>query len=204
MKKFLKLLLIGFAVACLIHSLPAQTINDLSACLDSGKVLLTKMTGKGISSGLSIKGKLVNMTKEKLYIDVQLKNPLFLINSGSGQNMIASQIYINNGEYSTDGKRRCIILDQADSLDIGFVAYCSDFDKENPSSGESFTVRKLPDELKSVMEKIRLYALKNPHKDFTIAAQLAIWLTSGVKTEDIKMKFPFSEEDYLLSVKFTK
>lgn len=202
MKIIFKFFLIGCYWVCFISVLSAQTISDLSTCLDSGIVDLIKANGTGASSGLSVRAKLVNRTKEKVYIDVSLKKPLYLLNSGAGQSMIASQVYIGSGEYTTDGKRRFIIIDEADTIDIGFIAYCADFDKENPSSEESFAVNKLPDKLKIVMEKIRLFSNKNPNTDFTKAAQLAIWLKFGIKTEEIQTKFPYDSEDYLLALKF--
>jgi hypothetical protein len=41
-------------------------------------------------------------------------------------------------------------------------------------------------------------------KDFTIAAQVAIWIKLGNTAEQIRTKFPFGDDDHSLALKFTK
>ncbi|MBI2752960.1 MAG: hypothetical protein HYX46_05545, partial [Betaproteobacteria bacterium] len=89
----------------------AQTIvNDLSAEIEGRRVQLESVAGNGGSSGTVLTGYLVNEAAAAKRIDVTLSRPLFLVNRGSRQNMVATGVYLIGGQYSTDGRRSFITL----------------------------------------------------------------------------------------------
>ena len=95
-----------------VNAAAQTTISDLSAEVESRRVQLESMAGNGGSSGTVITGYLVNEATTPIRIDVNLSRPLFLVNRGSSQNMVATGVYLSSGEYSTDGRRSFITLRQ--------------------------------------------------------------------------------------------
>ena len=116
--------------------------------------------------------------------------------------MIASQVYHGDGGYRTDGKRSFITLKPRERSPVIFEAYCWDFDKENPSAEESFSVSPAPPGLKTVMRNITNFARKNPGTDITAAAQVALWLAQGETPGEIAGRFPFTPSDERLARSF--
>lgn len=183
----------------------AQTIvKDFSSAIESGAVLLERSNGTGASSGSSVEGSITNETDQELNIDVYISKPIYLVNRGSGQNMVATQVYGRDGGYMSDGKRSFISLKPRERFPVNFIAYCADFEKDNPSPGESFAVGELPGELAQVMRNIAAFARANPDQDITSAAQVAVWLAQGESTADIATKFKFSAEDERLAYAFLR
>lgn len=202
MKVRLLSILLVFSFSCIGLAHGQVQVHDLSEAIDNSMVVLEDANGTGASSGSSVNGVLVNQTDRELHIDVYLYKPLFLINRGRGQNMIASQVYYKNGGYRSDGKRSFITLQPKKRSRITFIAYCADFDKSNPSEAEEFIVASPPESLREVMRNIIKFSKQNPNTDITVAAQVAIWLAQGESISEIAKKFHFSVRDEQLARRF--
>lgn len=178
--------------------------QDLSALLRNGSVALVSATGTGASSGGSVVGILENTTANKLYINVYLAKPIFLTNRGKGQNMIAGEVYQAGGAFQSDGRQSFITLSPRAPSRVMFIAYCADFEKDNPTSQETFSIGTTPQAMEKVMANITKYAGRYPHADITVPAQVAVWLVQGVPQSMIAEKFPFSARDEQLARSFLK
>lgn len=200
-KKFLLSLLL-----CAAFPGGAQTrvLTSLQEEMASGRVQLSSIAGTGGSSGTVITARLANTTGSELRIQVDLKEPLFLINSGASQNMVATNVYLDGGRYVSDGKRNFIVIAAKASQRIVFMAYCADFEKENPSASDRFSVAKVPDSLRAVMARVSAYGQRNPSADITKAAQAAVWLAQGVPLSEIRTKFPVSGNEAQLANQFAQ
>lgn len=175
------------------------TINDLFVEIEGGRVQLESVTGNGGSSGTVINGYLVNEAAAAKRIDVNLSRPLFLINRGSSQNMVVTGVYLSGGQYSTDGRRSFIALRPKSRTAVTFVAYCADFDKDNPSERDRFAVGSIPPVLEPVMANIRAYVIANPGADVTVAAQAAVWLVQRKSISEIRTRFPVTPAEERLA-----
>ena len=113
------------------------------------------ITGNGGSSGPVLEGYLRSVSKN---LDVRLS----MSNRGSGQDMIATQIYQRDLSYLSDGEHSFISLEPDERLSIIF-AYCVDFEKDNPSGDDSFAIRETPPKL--IQIAISAYEETNPSDD---------------------------------------
>ena len=181
-----------------------SVVNDLSSSVERRRIVLESAHGTGASSGSAINGIIRNETDREINIDVFASNPVFLVNRGSGQNMVVTQIYGRDGSYVSDGKRSFITLRPREQSQVVFVAYCADFEKENPTESDQFILGQVPTELRSVVESIAAFARTNPNRDITAAAQVAIWLAQGINSQEIAKKFSFSPEDERLAYTFLR
>lgn len=194
----LKLTVLAFIIAPSL--LFAQVdVNDLSAELDARKITLVSPTGNGNSSGASVTGCLINQGAAAENIDINLSRPLYLLNNGSGQNMIATQVYLKNGGYRSDGRHSFITLQPKFPIFVQFIAYCVDFKKDNPTGTDVFSIGVVPPSLNGVMANINKYARAHPKEEFTCAAQVAIWLAQGQTIAEIQSKFSFTTADESLA-----
>lgn len=183
----------------------AQTaINDLSAEIEGRRVQLESVAGNGGSSGTAITGYLVNNAATAKRIDVNLSRPLFLVNRGSTQDMVATGVYLSSGQYTTDGRRSFINLRPKSRTAVIFVAYCVDFDKDNPSERDRFAVGSIPPVLEAVLTNIRTYVIANPKADITVAAQAAVWLVQGKRISEIRTRFPVTPAEERLARSFVR
>lgn len=180
------------------------TINDLFAEVEGGRVKLESAAGNGGSSGTVITGYLVNESAAAKRIDVNLSRPLFLINRGTSQNMVVTGVYLSGGQYSTDGRRSFIALRPKSRTAVTFVAYCADFDKDNPSERDRFAVGSIPPVLEPVMAIIRAYVIANPGADVTVAAQVAVWLVQRKSISEIRTRFPVTPAEERLARSFLR
>ena len=155
--------------------------------------------GNGGSSGTVVEGILVNQTVTEKKIDIHISSPLYFVNRGAGQNMVAVQVYLGDGAYASDGRRSFIVLKPRAQTRVVFVAFCADFDKENPAIGERFSVETLPAHLARVVAKVNAYMIANPNVDAVPAAQAAIWLAQGETIADIRSKFTVTAADERLA-----
>lgn len=195
--------LVGLVLSLLVWGVYAQTaIVDLGQELAAGRIRLTSTTGNGASSGMVVTGYLTNETAAQKNIDVHLINPLYLVNSGHGQNMVAIQIYRSDSTYMSDRGRSFIPLRPRARTPIVFMAFCADFEKDNPSAADSFSVGVLPVSLGKVLKNIKTYLVANPISDITVAAQTAVWLAQGNSIGAIREKFIVSSEDERLARSF--
>lgn len=174
-------------------------VLDLQDQLDAGALALEDVTGTGASSGMAIEAWLSNASDATRRIGVHLKAPVYFTNRGRGQNMLATQIYGRDGRYLMDAGRALIELEPGERTPVVFVAYCADFDRENPTSADRFGVDRPPVELAAIARRISAYEQANPHQDITVAAQVALWLWQGEMAAEIRARFPFSSADEQLA-----
>lgn len=198
-------IIVGMLLWSLGGSLFAQTaISDLRDEIDAGRVQLVSVAGNGSSSGTAITAYLLNETATVKRVDVNLSRPLFLVNTGSSQNMIGIQVYLSDGAYSRDGRRSYITLRPRVRTGVLFVAFCVDFDKDNPSERDRFSIGTVPPVLAPVMANIRGYISENPNVDVTVAAQAAVWLAQKKSIGEIRSRFPVTSSEERLARQFIR
>ncbi len=177
-------------------------VNDLHDEIDAGYVRLVSATGNGSSSGASVEGYLRNDTDFERLVDINLSRTVYFRNSGAGQNMVAVQVYLDDGGYRTDGRRSFLALSPGVETPVLFIAFCVDFEGDNPTSDESLTVGSVPTDLSPVLARIGEYMTAEPDADVTSAAQVAIWLAQDHKIGWIRSTFEFTPEDETLARSF--
>ena len=173
-------------------------ISDLKDEINSGNVSLTAM-GNGASTGFAVDGFLRNNTHREMYINVFINNGIYLVNSGAGQNMLATQVFMSDGGYYELGNEIFIILQPLTRIPISLRALCADQHLDNPNNRESFTLASTPADISNIATKISRYMALNIDRDIDIAAQLALWREQGVSRERISMSFRFTENDWALA-----
>lgn len=179
-----------------------QGSTDLADLISSGAVSLVRATGNGSSSGNSIDAVLRNNTGREIDVDVFMRQPILLTNSGVGQNMIASMIVGADGGYMEKRERLVVTLKPSEQFNASMVAYCADFEKENPTESETFAVAQAPAHLTPVIARINEYARANPNANVTAAAQLAVWMAQNEHPDEIAKKFEFTPADEQMAHKF--
>lgn len=198
-------IIVGLLVWSLGGSVSAQmAVSDLRGEVDARRIQLVSAAGNGGSSGHAITAYLINETATAKRIDVNLSRPLFLVNAGSGQDMIAIQVYLSDGAYSSDGRRSFITLRSRVRTGVVFVAFCADFDKDNPTERDRFSVGSVPPVLVPVMANIRAHINANPNADVIAAAQAAIWLAQGKSIREIRERFPVTPTEERLARTFIR
>lgn len=200
----MRLWIVAFLLIATSHRALAQVVVDLHAKIDAGDIQLVSANGNGSLSGPAVEGVLSNRTAAPLRVNVYLERPLFLVNNGRGQNMVASEVYFGDGDYMSDGRRPFIELAPGEETAVQFIAYCVDLEKENPSREESFSISTLPASLESVMSSINAFAFANPSMENAATAQMAIWLAQGERAEDIKNRIEVSEAEEGLARYFSQ
>lgn len=199
-----------FTILIIIAILPIATYgqnstDELSLLLASGTIEFTRVNGNGSSSGASIDAIVQNNSLRTVRPSVNLIPPLYFQNEGgTGQNMIATQVYLEGGGYYSDEEDSYIELPPNSSTRLMIIAYCADFEKDNPMATDSFTVSALPQELVEIAWRVASYESDNPNTDVTVAAQVAIWLAQGESADDIQEMFSFSASDERLARQFLR
>ncbi|MDR1287549.1 MAG: hypothetical protein LBK08_08080 [Treponema sp.] len=173
-------------------------VQDLQDALNNRQVSLSA-NGSGGSSGASVTGFLQNATSGTLRINTVIRNGLYLRNEGAGQNMAATGVYLESGEYYFDGENAFIELAGKARTPVIFIAFCADFEKENPSPDESFSLAAMPGAIRAIVSKISRYMADHPDDDAVIAAQIALWISQGETAASIGGKFAFQPEDEALA-----
>ena len=174
-------------------------VKDLAVELDEGHISVEAATGNGGSSGNAVDAYVVSKRSVEVSVDITLNRPLFFRNRGRGQNMIATHVYLGSGQYQKSGRKSFITLKPSVRTRVSFVAYCVDFEKDNPSNTDTFAVDSPPSKLGGVMKTISAHAAAHPDDDITAAAQAAIWLAQGVSITDIRTKFDVSHAEEALA-----
>ncbi len=178
-------------------SASAVGVSDLfSEISRHSNISITKITGMGASSGTSLLGVLVNKSANDIKVSVNLSEPLFFHNWGDGQNMVATQVLLRNGSYMSSGSESFIVIPGGGSVDVVFMAYCADFEKDNPSPLDKFGVSTVPEKLRDISRSIAAYEKLHLGENLTAAAQVALWLSQGVSAEDIRSRFSFTPLDH--------
>jgi hypothetical protein len=174
----------------------AQTdVYDLVTEIERGNVQLESITGNGSSSGAALYGYLVNQTNSEKRINVFLTNALYFLNRSARQNMIATQVYLRDGGYYSDGNNNFINLEPNQRLPIYLYSYCADFEKDNPEKGDSFQISSLPKDYLEIVNRIRHLENENPDRDYMAAGQVALWLKNGATINEIRERFEFTQND---------
>jgi hypothetical protein len=196
--------LLTLAFLCLVTTITsAQTpLRDLTSEVSQGRMELRSLAGNGSSSGAAIEGELTNLSSNSIALSVNLAEPIFLVNNGSAQNMVVSAIYPASGSYRRDRRGSFLQIGPKASIRVILIAYCADFEKENPGAQDRFQVGPLPENLQPVMRRIQTFARRNPDQDITGAAQAALWIAQGVNVTEIRRKFPVSAADERLARSF--
>lgn len=179
-------------------------VGELHDEIDAGNIQLVTANGNGSLSGAAVVGALRNRTEAPLRVNVYLARPIFLVNDGQGQNMVASEVYFGDGDYMSDGRRPFLELAPDEETPVRFIAYCASFDGENPSPDESYSMGDMPANLESVMSSINAFAYANPRMELTNTAQMAIWLAQGESPEEIKNRIEVSEAEEGLARYFSQ
>ena len=196
MKKIINVLLVALSlISTVAHSAPVDFVDEIN----TGKLSLINARGNGASSGNAIEGHLINNTPNKKRINIDLSRPLYFFNSGEGQNMLATKIVARDGSYYSDGKSSFIEINPKERQAITFIAYCVDFNKNNPTSNESLSIKSIPSNLRKLFNGIIVSKENN-----IVAIQLALWLAQGISIEEIKKRFNFSYADEILAKKLIK
>ncbi|MDR1389884.1 MAG: hypothetical protein LBJ31_07895 [Treponema sp.] len=176
----------------------AQEIQTLETALKSAQVQLL-VHGNGSSSGSSLDGYLQNTTQRALRISIHIDDGMYLLNSGAGQNMVVMQVYLADGSYYVEGQNSFIVLEPQANTGVSLIGFCADFERENPSGGESFSVEPMPRNLRSIASHISRFMTDHGDEYNIVAIQLALWLARGEKPQAISEKFTFTEEDEALA-----
>ena len=188
------LIVLGF-ISAVAHSATVDFVNEIEA----GKISLINTKGNGASSGNAVEGYLVNNSPNKKRINIDLSRPLYFVNSGEGQNMIATKVVARNGSYYSDGKNSFIEINPKESKAITLIAYCVDFEKNNPSTLESLSIKPAPSNLDKLFNGIIASKENN-----IVAIQLALWLAQDISINEIKKRFNFSYTDERLARKLIR
>lgn len=199
MKTKTLLLLIAVIAFCGGPAIAQTTVSDLHAEIQAGRIAVESMRGNGSSTGMAIDGRIRNTTSRTLQINTNLRQPMYLSNRTSGlrQNMVAFSVYGQGGSYYTDGRNSFIKVSPNQSLDVQLLAYCADYERENPHSTDQFDISQVPPEISEITRKISEYKRKNPDDDSIQAFQVALWLAQGLSPEEIRRTFEFSQQDEL-------
>lgn len=171
-------------------------IASLDDAVKQGSVSVESVTGTGGSSGMVVDAVLVNATPTAQRILVHLAAPMFFRNRGTAQDMVATQVYGRDGSYwqQSDGTPY-VEVGAASRLPVTFVAYCADFEKDNPSATDAFDVVPLPQRVETVMRQINAFEAENRGIDTTKSSQLALWVTQGHTLTAIGDRFSFDAKD---------
>ena len=197
--------LLSFLVCIACSTALAQPrLSNLQSELAAGRLKLLSIAGTGGSSGTVITAQLFNATTVPIRLETYLNEPIHFTNSGSNQNMIASQVLLDGGSYLSDGRRSFIVIPPKANAKVVFLAYCLDFEKYNPTSADTFSIGSSSPQLVGVLYNVRNYLRTNPKADVVVATQAAIWLKQGVSLSNIREKFSVSEEEAQLAQRFIK
>ncbi len=191
-----------FLIGCGGTAPEHREIVDLHDEFDDGHVVLTSASGNGSSSGSAVTGQLVANTTSALRVSVSLRRPIYLANSGRGQSMIALQVYMSDNRYTSDGTTAFITLPPGAATPVVFVAFCMDFEKDNPTARDRLSVSQVPSAILPVVANVNQYLATNPDADVTSAAQTAIWLAQGVNIRTIRSRFTVTAADEALARRF--
>lgn len=174
--------------------------RQLSEAISSGDVTLTA-NGNGGSSGSAVTGNLRNNKSNEIRINVILSNGLYLSNSGSGQNMVATQIFLSNGGYTASGTNKFIRLSPNTDTQIMFLAFCADFERDNPTPTQIFKSADMPSGIQTISSKISIYMADKFGENLTIPIQLALWRSQGQSRSAIFKKFDFDDSDWEIATR---
>lgn len=174
---------------CLLTT--SAVAEDFLHAVQAGRVQILALNGNGSSSGAALEGVVRNNTATDIRLDTTLPSPLFLQTGSDAQNMIATQIHMGDGGYYAEATRSFIALRPGMQTPILLVAYCADFERDNPAGRDTFSIAPFPNNLADVADRISAHEAATAGMDLTVAAQVALWIARGLSPEKISGKYVF-------------
>ena len=187
-------------------NLSQSKVIDINTALSNRAVALTNIKATGGSTGSVVNAILRNNTSAAIRVGVTVREGLYLVNSGKGQNMVALQVFErNNGlRYNEDDEGRFIEIPANNSIPVSFNAICAEFDKDNPSISDIFTLSSIPFQVRSILTRISRYLSNNFDSELT-PAQIAFWRmydlsrNRPLSRKEIEETFSVTDEDWAIS-----
>ena len=178
-----------------------QPLQTLNSALAAGDVVLGSIRGNGSSSGAALNASLLNTTEGTLTLRTRLDPALYLRTaSRSAQNMLATKIYGEGSRYQLVGEESVIEL-PAGTTPVVFHAYCVDFEKDNPSATDSFTIAEMPDWLAPLAIGAGDYEESRGNDETAmLRTQVALWLAQGEDPQAVRNTFRVSDADFEAAV----
>jgi hypothetical protein len=192
MKTVLVITAIVLISASLVQAI-AQT-EDFAAAVAAGKVRVT-FRGNGGSSGDAIEATVVTTPKAGGDLDLTVA-PGTRLQSGdaSAQNMVIAGV---RGQ-AVDATRfvaRSVISVSATPRTYVLDAYCTDFEKDNPSTGTQFSLGKVDPVLACILGEA----------SSTVVKQAAVWIyTDKASYSHVNEKFTVSQSDWAAATTIVK
>lgn len=177
--------------------------ENLSAAIDRGEAEIILVQGRGSSTGNALEAVLTNPSGEARMFSVWLRRPLFFENKGSGQNMIATRVHLDEGTFYRYEDTDYIYVQEGQlAAAIDLWSYCVDFDKENPLPSDGFLeLRTMPLAVWEMADRISEFEqlavadglnMDEDGRDFTMTvSQLALWLSQGIPANRILARLPY-------------
>jgi ankyrin repeat protein len=184
MKRLFPLLAILLINASFVRTVAKA--EDLATAVSDGKVSVT-FRGTGGSSGDAIEATVVTTPKAggDLVLTMAPGTRLQSGNSGA-QNMVIAGVrgrVIDKSSYTPGSE---ILVSNTPTTYV-FDAYCTDFDKDNPSTGTKFTLGKVDPVLACILSEA----------NSTIVKQAAVWIyTDKASYRHVNQKFTVSQSDW--------
>jgi len=192
--------IVALSLACTTDGAPAKPwMSELADAIAASDAALSSVAGNGNSSGAAITAEILNKTASMIRVGIHLVSPLYLVNSGRAQNMVAVAVYGADGSYNKDSRGAYVALSPNKGTRVLFIAFCADFDKNNPTQQDRFTLGSLPTSLQPVVTRIIEHLRNSPETDLTVAGQAAIWMAQGVSLGEIRERFPVSDYEVWLA-----
>jgi hypothetical protein len=182
--------LLAILLVCSTSVQALAETEDFATAVAAGKVTAT-FHGTGGSSGDVIEATIVGTAKASGDLLLTIA-PGTRLQSGtsSAQNMVIADLkgqVVSENSYTP----RTNILVSATPRTYIFDAYCTDFEKDNPSSGTKFTLGKVDPVLACVFSKA----------SSTIVKQAAVWIyTDKASFSHVNDKFTVSQSDWNTAV----
>ncbi len=174
-----------------------QSFPTLNSALAAGDVVLGSVHGNGSSSGTALDATLQNTTGATLRLSTRLVPALYLLSgTESAQNMLATRVYESGGRFRMVDGESVIDLPPGETIPIAFNAYCVDFEKDNPSAEDSFTLAEMPSWLAPLASGIVSYEESLDYDATAMRrAQVALWLAQGEDPQAVRNTFRVSDAD---------
>ncbi len=183
-------------VAGLAHASEALTLGE---AIDKGLVQaeirgVSGMTGEGTSSGDAIEIKVRNISGRAVTLSLPAGTVLNSANPGV-QNMVVHKVHGVKTGPITFYPASEIRLNVREGKEYLVLAYCLDWDKDNPTASTTFRLGAKPD---PDIHKIMTTLDRLPRNRASIAAvQIAIWAVTSpsLTTQELEARFQASAED---------
>jgi len=109
--------------------------------------------------------------------------------------MLATQVYGPDGAYYVEDQVSYIEIPPGETTPILFYAYCVDFEKDNPTAADSFTLGEMPSWLAPLASGVASYEESGDNSETMVRAQVALWLAQDEDPEAIRATFDVSDAD---------